>query len=66
MGRRLRCEACARPDREFGPLTYQNDNVLPAHLGKERYAKIKLINSDATQLLTLTSLNFMLTRSPTS
>ncbi len=36
---------------EFGPLTYQNDNVLLARLGKERYAKIKLINSDATQLL---------------
>jgi aminopeptidase YwaD len=36
---------------EFGPLTYQNDNVLLARLGKERYAKIKLINSEATHLL---------------
>jgi hypothetical protein len=36
---------------EFGPLTYQNDNVLLARLGKERYGKIKLINSEATQLL---------------
>ena len=36
---------------EFGPLTYQNDNVLLARLGKERYAKLKLINSEATQLL---------------
>jgi aminopeptidase YwaD len=36
---------------EFGPLTYQNDNVLLARLGKERYAKIKLINSEASQLL---------------
>jgi hypothetical protein len=36
---------------EFGPLTYQNDNVLLARLGKARYAKIKLINSAATQLL---------------
>ena len=36
---------------EFGPLTYQNDNVLLARMGKERYGKIKLINSDATQLL---------------
>jgi aminopeptidase YwaD len=36
---------------EFGPLTYQNDNVLLARLGKERYAKIKLIDSEATQLL---------------
>jgi aminopeptidase YwaD len=36
---------------EFGPLTYQNDNALLARLGKERYAKIKLINSESTQLL---------------
>ncbi len=36
---------------EFGPLTYQNDNVLLARLGKERCAKIKLINGEATQLL---------------
>ena len=36
---------------EFGPLTYQNDNVLLARLGKERYVKIKLINSESTQLL---------------
>jgi aminopeptidase YwaD len=36
---------------EFGPLTYQNDSVLLARLGKERYGKIKLINSEASQLL---------------
>ena len=36
---------------EFGPLTYQNDNVLLARLGKDRYARIKLINGQATQLL---------------
>jgi hypothetical protein len=36
---------------EFGPLTYQNDNVLLARLGRERYAKIKLNDSGATQLL---------------
>src|SRR5216684_1978385 len=36
---------------EVGPLTYQNDNVLLARLGKERYAKIKLINSEATPML---------------
>jgi hypothetical protein len=36
---------------EFGPLTYQNDDVLLARLGKERYGKIKLIHADATQLL---------------
>jgi hypothetical protein len=35
----------------FGPLTYQNDDVLRARLGKERYGKIKLMNSEATQLL---------------
>ncbi len=36
---------------DFGPLTYQNDDVLRARLGKERYAKIRLINSEATQML---------------
>ena len=36
---------------DFGPLTYQNDNVLLARLGKDRHAKIKLLNSDATPLL---------------
>jgi hypothetical protein len=36
---------------EFGPLTYQNDNVLLARLGKDRYSKIKLLNSEATPLL---------------
>lgn len=36
---------------EFGPLTYQNDNVLLERLGKERYSKIKLLNSEATPLL---------------
>jgi aminopeptidase YwaD len=36
---------------EFGPLTYQNDSVLLARLGKERYGKIKLINSETTPLL---------------
>lgn len=36
---------------EFGPLTYQNDNVLLARLGKERYMKIQLLNNDATPML---------------
>ncbi len=36
---------------EFGPLTYQNDNVLLARLGKDRYSRIQLINSEATPLL---------------
>jgi hypothetical protein len=35
---------------DFGPLTYQNDNVLQARLGSERLAKIKLLNSEATPL----------------
>jgi aminopeptidase YwaD len=38
---------------EFGPLTYQNDNVLLARLGKDRYANIKLLNSEATPLLSV-------------
>ena len=36
---------------EFGPLTFQNDNVLLARLGKDRYARIQLINSAATPML---------------
>jgi aminopeptidase YwaD len=36
---------------DFGPLTYQNDNVLRARLGPERVAKIGLLNSEATPLL---------------
>ena len=36
---------------DFGPLTYQNDNVLQARLAPERVAKIKLLNSEATPLL---------------
>ena len=38
---------------EFGPLTYQNDNVLLARLGKERYSKINLLNSEGTPLLSV-------------
>ena len=36
---------------DFGPLTYQNDNVLLARLGKERYGKILLLNGESTPLL---------------
>jgi hypothetical protein len=36
---------------EFGPLTYQNDDVLKARLAPERMAQIKLLNSEATPLL---------------
>lgn len=36
---------------EFGPLTFQNDNVLLARLGKDRYSKIQLVNSEATPML---------------
>jgi aminopeptidase YwaD len=48
-------EAAARkiPVRvgDFGPLTYQNDNVLQARLSPERVATIKLLNIEATPLL---------------
>jgi aminopeptidase YwaD len=36
---------------DFGPLTYQNDDVLKAQLGPQRVAKIRLLNSEATPLL---------------
>jgi len=36
---------------DFGPLTYQNDDVLKARLTPERMAKIKLLDSEATPLL---------------
>lgn len=39
---------------EFGPLTYQNDDVLRARLGPERVAKIKLLSSEATPMLSVT------------
>ena len=43
------------PERvgEFGPLTYQNDNVLLARLGPERYGKIALLNAEATPMLSV-------------
>jgi aminopeptidase YwaD len=36
---------------EFGPLTFQNDDVLLDRLGAERVAKIKLLNADWSHLL---------------
>ncbi|HEV2114343.1 MAG TPA: M28 family peptidase, partial [Terriglobales bacterium] len=36
---------------EFGPLTYQNDDVLAARLGRERVSKIKLLSSSVTPML---------------
>lgn len=42
---------------DFGPLTYQNDNVLKARLTPERLARIKLLNSDATPLLNVQDLS---------
>ena len=42
---------------DFGPLTYQNDNVLLARLGAERFAKIKLLNSEATPLFNVQDLS---------
>jgi aminopeptidase YwaD len=36
---------------DFGPLTYQNDNVLKARLEPKRLETIRLLNSEATPLL---------------
>jgi aminopeptidase YwaD len=36
---------------EFGPLTYQNDDVLLDRLGTERVRKIKLLHADSSRLL---------------
>jgi aminopeptidase YwaD len=36
---------------EFGPLTYQNDDVLMDRLGAERLAKIKLLHAESSRLL---------------
>jgi aminopeptidase YwaD len=36
---------------EFGPLTFQNDDVLLDRLGPERVRKIKLLNADSSRLL---------------
>ena len=41
---------------DFGPLTYQNDDVLLERLGAERVAKIKLLNHEATQLFNVQDL----------
>ena len=35
---------------EFGPLTYQNDDVLSDRLGRERVGKIKLLGSGSSRL----------------
>jgi hypothetical protein len=36
---------------EFGPLTFQNDDVLLDRLGPERVSEIKLLNADSSRLL---------------
>jgi hypothetical protein len=36
---------------DFGPLTYQNDDVLHDRLGADRVRQIKLLNPDASHLL---------------
>jgi aminopeptidase YwaD len=36
---------------EFGPLTFQNDDVLLDRLGPDRVRKIKLLNADSSRLL---------------
>jgi hypothetical protein len=35
---------------DFGPLTFQNDDVLLDRLGSERVRKIKLLNADSSRL----------------
>ena len=35
----------------FGPLTFQNDDVLRDRLGAERVRQIKLLNADSSRLL---------------
>jgi len=42
---------------DFGPLLYQNDDVLKARLAPDRVAKIKLLNSEATPLLNVEDLS---------
>jgi hypothetical protein len=41
------------PERvgEFGPLTFQNDDVLLDRLGSERVSKIKLLNGESSRLI---------------
>jgi hypothetical protein len=36
---------------EFGPLTFQNDDVLLDRLGRDRVRKIRLLNADSSRLL---------------
>jgi hypothetical protein len=36
---------------EFGPLTFQNDDVLLDRLGSERVSKIKLLNGQSNRLI---------------
>ncbi len=36
---------------DFGPLTYQNDDVLLDRLGEERFAKIALFSGDSNRLI---------------
>ena len=36
---------------EFGPLTFQNDDVLLDRLGPERVRNIKLLSADSSRLL---------------
>ena len=38
---------------EFGPLTFQNDDVLLDRLGSERVSKIKLLNGESNRLISV-------------
>ena len=42
---------------DFGPLNYQNDDVLAARLGRERVSKIKLLSTAVTPMLSADDLS---------
>ncbi len=49
--RRVPRRVSAPGNSEFGPLTYQNDDVLLDRLGAERFAKIALFDADSNRLI---------------
>ena len=44
---------------EFGPLTFQNDDVLADRLGREKMARIKLLSLDSGSLYAYEIVNFV-------
>ena len=51
LGVALRDDQAPQRIAEFGPLTFQNDDVLIDRLGPERVRKIKLLNAGSSRLL---------------